>query len=343
MNFRYGNLYFKSDAYPGCEKAQVRGDSPLLTKRNVEERFVIDPVVDREFWHRERASMDIDRGPLKPSGGLIEQTDAPRSPLAHIALYEKFLKVSDILLPKGDFVRPTLWHWDIRIPNIFVKEDSITSLIYWQDTWTGPLSHQARHPRLVRYGGDLVLQLPEGLESMQDEEEKRRIQAWVQKSIVMWSYEKDTKSVNSVLHDVLHIDQAQNRRDTFNFANNTWDEDIIPFRQCLIRVVRHWNEIDDSTPCPIAFTASEIETHHRDGEGWNEAADFWDSLDGFVSRDGWVANENYEQAFDMFAQLREQGLQSLDGQDREEFEQGTRWAERSGENIVGDEDGVCER
>lgn len=89
---------------------------------------------------------------------------------------------------------------------------------------------------------------------------------------------------------------------------------------------RHWNEIDNEIPCPISFTDDELETHYRDGEGWNEQADFWDSLDGFVHRDGWTSNENYDQARHLFAELRELVLKSLSGEERLQFEQQTRWA-----------------
>jgi len=71
-----------------------------------------------------------------------------------------------------------------------------------------------------------------------------------------------------------------------------------------------------------------MQAHVREGEGWNAAADFWDSLQGLVHRDGWTSNENYEQAFELFAQLREQGLRNLGGEEREQFEKSTRWARR---------------
>ena len=82
----------------------------------------------------------------------------------------------------------------------------------------------------------------------------------------------------------------------------------------------------DAPPCPFKFTPDELQTHDEDGEGWNEKADFWDSIAGVVSRDGWVSQEDYDQAFDMFADLREEGLTNLEGKEREEFEASTRWA-----------------
>lgn len=88
----------------------------------------------------------------------------------------------------------------------------------------------------------------------------------------------------------------------------------------------HWNEINPDVACPIRFTEEDLETHTRDGVGWNETADFWASLEGFVARDGWTTHQNFEQALKMFGQLRDQGLDSLKGEERREFEKQTRWA-----------------
>lgn len=90
----------------------------------------------------------------------------------------------------------------------------------------------------------------------------------------------------------------------------------------------HWNEINNSIPCPIHLTDAQLEAHAREAEEWNETADFWDSLEGLVHRDGWTSNENYEQVFELFAQLREQGLANLSGEERIAFEKQTRWASR---------------
>lgn len=73
------------------------------------------------------------------------------------------------------------------------------------------------------------------------------------------------------------------------------------------------------------------QTHLADGEGWTGYADFWDSLQVFVHRDGGTSNENYEQALGIFAKLSERRLKSLTGEEREAFEKNTRWAVRKPE------------
>ncbi|XMA20109.1 hypothetical protein WAI453_012900 [Rhynchosporium graminicola] len=67
----------------------------------------------------------------------------------------------------------------------------------------------------------------------------------------------------------------------------------------------------------------------RDAEGFNEQADFWDRMEGFIARDGWVSNERYEEALDLFANLQEEHLKQLTGEERSDFEKQSRWAERN--------------
>ena len=62
---RCGNIYFASDTFPGCEAAKVVSDIPIELKRDVEERFTIGPIINRDPWNGKRASMAIDRGPCK--------------------------------------------------------------------------------------------------------------------------------------------------------------------------------------------------------------------------------------------------------------------------------------
>ncbi|CZS93857.1 probable FMP29 Found in Mitochondrial Proteome [Rhynchosporium graminicola] len=351
---RYGNLYFASDAFPGCEAAQVVGDISAQLKGDVEKRFTIGPVVDRDFWNGKRASMAIDRGPWdspecylkaianreialistfavpKPPNDIFVASEAQNSPGFHLSLYKMFSYIIPYILPpKKALSAATLWHWDMHSANIFVEGNRITSLIDWQDTWLGPLFLQYRHPKLVDYNGKMLLKLPEHYESLVGDE-KAHTRNQVEKSVVLHMYETETATKNPSLGEILHMHHGRPRRETVHFAANTWEGDIIPFRQCLIRLERDWDELGFDNPCPIRFTEEELQAHYRDGEGWNERADFWDSIAGFVSRDGWTSNETYDQALEMFAQLREEGLKTLTGEERVKFEAQTRWAEKKG-------------
>ena len=89
---------------------------------------------------------------------------------------------------------------------------------------------------------------------------------------------------------------------------------------------RYWKELDLDTPCPFHFTKEELQSHAKDGEGWNEAQDFWDSVAGLVARDGWTAHSTYAEALKYFSELRQNALENMSGAERELFEVRTRWA-----------------
>ena len=119
-----------------------------------------------------------------------------------------------------------------------MEGNRITSLIDWQETWAGPLFLQFRHPKLVDYNEEVLLKLPENYEGLEEGDEKARIRKQVERSIVIYTYETETKKTNSLLSEILHIPYGRTKRETVEFAANTWDRDIIPFRQCLIRIER---------------------------------------------------------------------------------------------------------
>jgi len=83
-----------------------------------------------------------------------------------------------------------------------------------------------------------MLKLPEHYDALVDEEEKARIRAQVERSLALWVYESETKMSNPILHELFHLPQWRTRRDMVEFASNMWEGDILPFRQCLIRIVR---------------------------------------------------------------------------------------------------------
>ncbi|KAF2460374.1 phosphotransferase family protein [Lineolata rhizophorae] len=279
----YGNLYSKKDASLGCKPAEIVGNILQSLKEEVRDRFVIRPVVSRDFCDSERLSMNIDRGPCshaapKPQESLFATCQTQNLPDAYVAVYKKFQDVADYIIPE--------------------KREHVS-----------PLFLQARYPRLVDFNGKVMLRLPEYYETLDDEDEKARIR-------------------NPVLHEILYVPRGRTRRDVVELSNNTWCGNIIPFRERLIRIEHHWDEIKREIPCPIHFADEELQTHARDAESWNEDADFWASLEGSVHRDGWTSNENYERAIDLFARLRAQGMQNLDGEERSKFEKQTRWAAR---------------
>jgi hypothetical protein len=88
---------------------------------------------------------------------------------------------------------------------------------------------------------------------------------------------------------------------------------------------RDWEGLETGVPYPVSFTSEEIEAHKKPGEGWNERQDFWEALEGFVSRHGETSNEFYEDArkrFEEFAkEIGEENLAALRGTKPMSFEE----------------------
>ena len=61
----YGSLYYADENINGVLPAIVTSDVPTETQKDVRNRFVIGPAVERSFWNKERSVMAIDRGPCK--------------------------------------------------------------------------------------------------------------------------------------------------------------------------------------------------------------------------------------------------------------------------------------
>jgi|SRR5271170_6224182 len=97
---------------------------------------------------------------------------------------------------------------------------------------------------------------------------------------------------------------------------------------------RYWDELNTGISCPIHFTAEEVQHHAEDSRGWNDVQDFWDSISSLVARDGWTSLDNYAQARLFFTELRDNGLKTLEGEERDAFERETRWAQQSLGNMI---------
>ncbi|RDW61118.1 aminoglycoside phosphotransferase family protein [Aspergillus mulundensis] len=348
---RYGNLYYADDGVEKAVPVEISGDLPIEVKRSVTHRFVIGPVAERAYWHKERSAMNVDRGPWqhpadfatsvgrreldwirkyavpKPADDPLVTSASQNSPSRHISLLERYLKVAPYLFPSDpDVVAPHLWHNDLHSANIFVQNGRISSVIDWQETWAAPFLFLGRHPRLVAYSGDIILQPPADFNELPPEE-KRAIRARMSKSIILYLYEKKIAKEVPLLDKVIRYPHGRTRCDAINFAGDTWEDDILPLRESLIRMERYWGEMGLEGPCPIHFTEDELRLHAEEGDGWNEVQDFWESVSFIVSRDGWTPNDRYGDALTLFTELRETGLKSMVGKEREDFERQTNWVD----------------
>ncbi|KAL3473127.1 kinase-like domain-containing protein [Aspergillus californicus] len=336
----YGNLYYASETIPGASAAEVVGNVSADVKNTVMHRFAIGPVAERAYWNKERAAMNIDRGPWKhpqdfaislahrelewiaqyavpkPRDDPLVTSTTQNSRSSHISLLHQYLKVALYLFPSDPaVVAPHIWHTDLHSANIFVQDGCISSVIDWQGTWAAPLILQARHPRLVEYHGDIVLKAPANFKDLEPDD-KKRVREQMSSSITLYHYEKQ------IAKEVPLLDKP------IQFVGDTWDDDILPLRESLIRIEKYWNELGFDFPYPIHFTEDELRIHSEASEGWNDAQDFWDSVSFIIFRDGWTPKHLYNDAFALFSELRETGLKSMTGKEREDFKRQTQWVDR---------------
>ena len=142
------------------------------------------------------------------------------------------------IFPTDDkLISPVVWHRDLHKGNIFVQNGKISSILDWQSVWIGPLLLRARSPLLVDYKGEILLRLPENLKEFPVEEQDC-LRYQVQRSVLVYLYENNTREWNPALDNVLRLPQGKTIDQLVEFAGMTWDADILPFRECLIRLER---------------------------------------------------------------------------------------------------------
>jgi hypothetical protein len=87
---------------------------------------------------------------------------------------------------------------------------------------------------------------------------------------------------------------------------------------------REWSEFSDK-PCPYHFSDEEIRQHQDEATTFNASQEFWESIGGVVSDEGYTSHEDFEKGIEIFQTLRESGLNRLEGEERNEFERQTQW------------------
>lgn len=160
------------------------------------------------------------------------------NPADHIGLLERYLTALPYLLDiKEDLLAPYLWHDDLHAANIFVDKGKITSIIDWQNTIAAPLLLQGTPPSLINYLGPEINNRPENFDEL-DDDQKANIKQQLSKSKLFQLYCIYTRETNPLLSEIYGLDHGKTRRMPIVFAENTWDDDIIAFREALINVQR---------------------------------------------------------------------------------------------------------
>ncbi|RAH45621.1 phosphotransferase family protein [Aspergillus brunneoviolaceus CBS 621.78] len=290
---RYGSLYYAGANIRGAVPADTCAEIPTELKDTIRRRFVIGPLAERYYWSKERAEMTLDRGPWKQ----------PHDYVLSLAYREKA------------WIQPYATSKSRRRP------------ANWQGLCAALLIIQARHPGLVDYSSKVILKAPESFKQL-NLAEKARIRGLISRSILLYLYEKQIARELLLLNKVLRFNHGWTRCNPVLFVGDTWEDDLLPLRESLVRLERCWNESGFDFPCPIHFTEDDLRVHAEENTGWNNIQNFWNSVADVVSRDGWTPHHLYRDTVSLFTELRDIGLKAMVGKKRDAFEIQTQWVKK---------------
>ncbi|PYI11238.1 serine/threonine protein kinase [Aspergillus sclerotiicarbonarius CBS 121057] len=199
--------------------------------------------------------------------------------------------------PLQQFAKPTLWHNDLHLGNIYVSEQdptSIVNIIDWQFTSIMPSFMQVQWPSFLAppdgYETGIVKpELPPNFDEM-DADEKAFAITERDQALLSKCYEAAlVKNHMPSYLAMTRVDSAV--RYLFSFAENTTKDGIVPLRDCLTQVAEHWHEMGIAEQCPYHITSEAVSKHKLELAGYND----WHTFKGYTQEllhsddEGWVS------------------------------------------------------
>ncbi|KKZ64622.1 hypothetical protein EMCG_09476 [[Emmonsia] crescens] len=347
---RYGSLYFSSCPIKRSS-AEVKGLISPAVQRDVMDGFTFGPTAREDFWFKERAKMDINRGPWQtaieyslavgqreidwmnqyPNLREIDidsdcpPTDDILSSKAHLSVLDKYMRIAPLLLPKDpELVASYLWHPFLHGENVFLEGNRISGIVGWQHAWAGPLFTEASPPAFVKINGDeLTLEYPDNYKDL-EEDKRREIEQNVSQSVLRYAYQEFVSKDVPQLGKLFAFDFQQVRIYPIRLCVNSWGtNDITRFRESLMKIQRRWDFLGLEGPIPYKFSDDELKGQADKAERFNKSEDFLDQISHLVNRSGWTSNSTYPQVVKIFAEIGREVLQAgdVDESTRAEFQQ----------------------
>ncbi|KAJ9374479.1 hypothetical protein DTO282F9_1375 [Paecilomyces variotii] len=265
-----GSLYYRRDL----------GESEFaipLSEQSASDQIVVGPTAQFEWWYRERALLDVDRGPWKTFLGCFE-APAKReiefckrfgksrlhverylrelhqfkemSPTVHIQLLSEYLKLAPSLEISSShrFSRPVLRHPDFSPNNILVNSSSdIVGIIDWQHAVALPLCLCAGIPDHFQNWGDPLsetlakpeVKLPQNFHNL-SQNEQEAVQETMRRRLVHFYYAALTMTQIPDHFDAIRNENAMLRAKLFNRAGGPWEGDSLSLKYAMIQVYQNW-------------------------------------------------------------------------------------------------------
>ncbi|KAL1978987.1 hypothetical protein VTN96DRAFT_7615 [Rasamsonia emersonii] len=287
-----GSIYYKHDLADETRNIDIKVDGPFG-------KFCIGPDAHYRWWHKERASLSVERGPFSSTRDVLravakrelawtKKYARPRFPFEplyreiynnqkvdpadHIKNLSDYLQIADFLAPKAgsNLNRPTIRHPDLQPNNIFVSDSlEIVGLIDWQHCSVLPLFLQAGPPRYFQNYGDeesenlVTPQLPQNFTQLNEKEQEAALDLFRRRQLHYY-YFAMTAKFNKEHFDACTDEQVVLKQKLFQHAGSPWEGDNISLKADLIRATRRWREIASMGDvkcysCPLNYSSEEVE------------------------------------------------------------------------------------
>nr|POE99346.1 altered inheritance of mitochondria protein 9, mitochondrial [Quercus suber] len=281
-----GSLYFRSDL------RSTERSVPLHESSIGHEEIVIGPTAQYSWWYRERAKLEVDRGPsvAKRERAFCDQYGKPRLhvepylrelqdfklqyPHDHDHLLSDYLQMAPFLdVAEGTrFSRPTLRHPDFSPSNILVDgNNDIVGIIDWQHSAALPLCLCAGIPKHYQNWGDPISEalkapetkLPANFDTL-DAAEQQSVRETIRRRLVHFYYGAVTLKKSEDHFDALRNDNSMLRAKLYDRAAAPWEGDSLSLEQALIQVQEKWPmPLEGSTAmhdaeCPVKYSMERI-------------------------------------------------------------------------------------
>ncbi|GAD91760.1 hypothetical protein PVAR5_0334 [Paecilomyces variotii No. 5] len=267
----YGSLYYRKDL-PSEKRI------PLSNQDDVE--FCVGPTAHYSWWHDERSTLNIDRGPWLSSTDIFravgerelcwtENYAKPRlpyerlyretynfskvSPDTHVRNLSDYLALARFLGFRAGTAlnRPVMRHPDFQPNNILVSDShQIVGLIDWQHSSILPLGLAAGIPKHFQNYGDPdseefkepQLDLPPNFDSL-SHIDQASIRETLRKRLVHFLYAAFTRRLNEEHYDAIFDNSTILRQRLFKDAGTPWEGDSITLRADIIRAIQSWEDL----------------------------------------------------------------------------------------------------
>ena len=254
-----------------------------------------------------------------------EETIQPED---HLSLLSQYEHVVRYIVPKQEgLASPALRHPDLHPENIFVCPNStkILAIIDWQGTSVLPFFIQAGVPALcdenpVRSQPLGTPKLPDNYDTM-NPKEKEEAFIELRHNQANRFYIAATAMKCEVHLRALQTRYLGTRQYLIKQAGKPWNGDLVNLRAALIGIYSKWHDLVGEDPCPISFTAEEIQSAMKESEEWNDAAADLRNIRNYIGIDGQggIDPEHFDFAKALNKEFRLQILREVDPEEKERF------------------------